>query len=555
MMLQLSILADGLDLGSTFLVLALILAFVAICAIMTLVSRYKRCPSNRVLVIYGKTGSGASKCVHGGAAFVWPLIQDYAYLDLEPFVVPIDLANALSQENIRVAVPTTVTAAISNQPGIMQNAAVRLLGLSPKQIQEQAQDIIVGQMRAVIATMKIEEINRDRQGFMAKVNEAVQVELEKIGVSVINVNIRDIQDESGYITALGRKAAAEAVNQANIDVAEQERTGRIGVAERQRDTRIAVAAANAQAEIGEAEAERTRRQKTAALTAEAEVGEAEAAKSKRQQVAAAVAQAEIGEADAARTKRQQTATLDAEAVNKETEASAAKAAFKANQRVAEEEARKRAESAAKLADGEIRVAQELAAKKAEEAKALRETARLNAEVVVPADAARQKLVIEAEASKQQYVKLAEGQAQATLAKMTAEAKGLQSILEGKAEGYRQLVESCGGDKGAAALLLIEKLLEISNVQAKAIQNLPIEKIIVWDGGGAGTGIDGLGKRIMGALPPMHELARQVGLDLPEFLGKVAEGNGAKTDLNAARSKAAQQVDGVPVDSPNPERKA
>ena len=217
----------------TELLLTIILAAVVCLLFLTFISRYKRCPSNKILVIYGKTGGGtAAKCVHGGAAFVLPLLQDYEYLDLEPFVVPIDLDNALSQENIRVSVPTTVTAAISNQPGVMQNAAIRLLGLSRDQIQSQAQDIILGQMRAVIATMQIEEINQDRQAFMTKVNDAVSTEMEKIGLAVINVNIKDLDDESGYIKAIGQKAAAEAVNQASIDVAEQERHGQVGVAER-----------------------------------------------------------------------------------------------------------------------------------------------------------------------------------------------------------------------------------------------------------------------------------------------------------------------------------
>ena len=176
-----------------------------------------------ILVIYGKTGKGAAKCIHGGAAFVWPLFQAYAWLELEPFVVPIDLNNALSQENIRVTVPTTVTVAVSTEEGIMQNAAVRLLGQGIEEVKAQAQSVILGQMRQVMATMRIEEINRDRQAFMTKVNESLSVELEKIGLSVINVNIKDIEDDSGYIKALGRKAAAEAVNQALVDVAEQEK--------------------------------------------------------------------------------------------------------------------------------------------------------------------------------------------------------------------------------------------------------------------------------------------------------------------------------------------
>jgi len=141
------------------LILGMIVAVIVLVLMITFAQRYRRCPANKILVVYGKTGSGAAKCIHGGAAFIWPLFQAYEYLDLEPFVVPIDLSNALSQENIRVTVPTTVTAAVSNQPGIMQNAAIRLLGLSRDQIQAQAQDIILGQMRAVIATMKIGTCN------------------------------------------------------------------------------------------------------------------------------------------------------------------------------------------------------------------------------------------------------------------------------------------------------------------------------------------------------------------------------------------------------------
>jgi len=471
------VLANGSDKTPVGLILGVILAVVFIILLGTLANRYKRCPANKILVKYGKTGKGAAECIHGGATLVIPLFQAYDWLDLEPFVVTIDLTNALSQENIRVSVPTTVTAAISNQPGIMENAAVRLLGLSRKDIEDQAQDIILGQMRAVIATMEIEDINRDRQAFMSKVNEAVSGEIEKIGLSLINVNIRDIVDESGYIIALGRRAAAEAIHQANVDVAEQEKRGNTGVAERDRDQRVAVAAANAEAEIGEA--------------------------------------------TAGRDKRMKSAVLDAEAVQGETDAEVNKASYRANQQVAEEGARNRSESAAREADGAIRVAEEVAQKQAEEARAEREQARLKADVIVPANAGREKVIITAEAQKQQAIRLAEGEAEATLAKMTAEAKGIQAILDGKAAGYRELVKACETASQTASLLLIEKLKDIAGIQAQAIQDLPIEKIFVWDTGGKESGLSGLGGRLMGALPPMHELAKHIGLDLPEFLGKMA----------------------------------
>ncbi|NNF08073.1 MAG: flotillin family protein, partial [Candidatus Eisenbacteria bacterium] len=176
-----------------------------------LVRQYRRCPSNRVLVVFGKVaGKRAAKCIHGGGVFVIPLLQDYAYLSLEPLTVEIDLTQALSKKNIRVNVPSTFTIGISTEPDIMNNAAERLLGLNENDIAAQARDIILGQMRLVIATLSIEEINQDREKFLDLVNKNVNFELNKIGLEVINVNIRDITDESGYIEAIGQKAASEA---------------------------------------------------------------------------------------------------------------------------------------------------------------------------------------------------------------------------------------------------------------------------------------------------------------------------------------------------------
>jgi flotillin len=457
-------------------ILAFILALIVIAMFMTLVGRYRRCPSNRILVIYGKTGSGASRTIHGGAAFVWPLLQDYAYLDLEPFVVPIDLTNALSKENIRVSVPTTVTAAISTEDGLMQNAAIRLLGMPLEQIKSQAQDIILGQMRAVIATMAIEEINRDRQAFMYKVNEAVSTELEKIGSTVINVNIKDIEDESAYIAALGKKAAAEAINQALIDVAEQERNGKTGVAERDRDRRRAVAAAEAAAVIGEKEAERD--------------------------------------------QRRMTSDLDAQAVEAESQNTAKKAAYLAEMKVAQETARRKGEEAVRVADGAIRVAEEMAQRDAEVARAEREQARLRAEIVVAAEAAREQVLIQAQAERDKRVMIATGEADAVLLRMQAEAKGTQTVLDAKAQGYRELVQAAGDAPSAASLLLIEKLVDVANIQAAAIKDLPLDKVMVWDSGSGEGGLANLGKRLVGVIPPMHEVAKLAGLELPEFLGKM-----------------------------------
>ena len=213
-------------LGTGGAVLLLFLFFV-----MFVVKQYRRCPSNKILVIYGKVGANkASMCLHGGGKFIIPLLQDYAYLRLEPLVIDIPLEGALSLNNIRVNVPSTFTVGISTDPVLMNNAAERLLHLDERKIRDQAQDIILGQLRLVIATMSIEDINKDREKFMSLINANVADEVNKIGLTLINVNIRDITDESGYIEAIGKRAAAEASNQAGVDGAQQDRDGARGTA-------------------------------------------------------------------------------------------------------------------------------------------------------------------------------------------------------------------------------------------------------------------------------------------------------------------------------------
>lgn len=252
--------------GSLYLIVAIVaVLFVTFAAIL---SRYKRCPSDKILVVYGRTGKNATggvssaRCIHGGAAFIWPVFQSFSFLDLTPISIECNLTNALSKQNIRVDVPCRFTVGISTEPDSMTNAAERLLGQRQENIQDLAKDILFGQLRLVIATMDIEEINSDRDKFLANVSANVEAELRKIGLKLINVNVTDLRDESGYIEALGKEAAAKAINDAKKSVAEQNRFGEIGkaeadrdkdirIAETVRDTRIRTAEANATAVEGE----------------------------------------------------------------------------------------------------------------------------------------------------------------------------------------------------------------------------------------------------------------------------------------------------------------
>lgn len=240
--------------GVVVAIVAVLIVFMLLLVIMT---RIKTCPSDKVLVVHGKIGKNkdgtyrSAKCMHGGVTLVVPFLQKYTFLDLTPLSISVDLKSALSKQNIRIDVPSIFTVGISTDPAIMQNAAERLLGLTLQNISELAKDIIFGQLRLVIATMDIEEINSDRDKFLDAVSRNMEGELKKIGLKLINVNVTDISDESGYITALGKEAAAKAINDAKVSVAEEDRKGSVGQANAKMQERISVAEAESAAITGE----------------------------------------------------------------------------------------------------------------------------------------------------------------------------------------------------------------------------------------------------------------------------------------------------------------
>ncbi len=448
------------------LIIAIAIATVVLLVlIIGILSRYRKCPSDKVLVIYGKVGSGrngesrSAKCIHGGAAFIVPVLQSYQYMDLTPISINVDLRNALSKQNIRVDVPSRFTVGISTEAGTMQNAAERLLGLKMNEIQELAKDIILGQLRLVIATMDIEEINSDRDKFLISVSNNVEIELKKIGLRLINVNVTDINDESGYIEALGKEAAAKAINDAKKSVAEKDKDGEIGQANARREQRIQVAAADAAAIKGENEAK-----------------------------------IEVALSDAARREK------EAEALRLATAAEQVQAA---------------------KAKEEAYVAQ----KEAEQNRADLERATQQADVIVKAQIAKEQAEIAAEAEAEVVRRKARGEADAIYAKMEAQAKGMQEMLSKQALGMRELVAAAGGDADAAVKLIVaDKLQDLMQIQVEAIKNIKIDKVTVWDsmsGNGSGSGTPTTANFLSGmmkSIPPLNEVFKQAGMELPSFLG-------------------------------------
>jgi flotillin len=501
--------------------------------IIFVVKQYKRCPSNQVLVLYGKVGGNrASQCIHGGGKFVVPLLQDYAFLSLEPMVIDIPLQGALSLNNIRVAVPATFTVGISTDPVLMNSAAERLLYLPENKIQEQAQDIILGQLRLVIATLTIEEINKDREKFMSLINTNVTEEINKIGLTLINVNIRDITDESGYIEAIGKRAAAEAINRARVEVAQQERDGATGQAIADREKTIGVAREAATAVQGQKDAEQQQRVAVAAFEATAVTGEVESRRNAQIATAQREAETVAAKKEAEQAQRIQVAKAESTAVQGENTSQAEIARSNATLAQVRAEAMQQAQVAKAHAEEEIlKVERE------------RELARLAKEQLAPQEIEKKRIEIDAEAVAERSRREARGTADAMLAKYQAEAAGTLQVLQAKAEGYRRLVEACAANPQIApTLLLIEQLPHLVAEQVKAIQNLKIDKITVWEGGrtvagGSGATAEFLSS-LIGSLPAVHELAHQAGIELPAVLGKVRE-DVAASEGGAGKGKPAK----------------
>ena len=441
------------------ILLPAILVVGAIIMLAALLNRYRRCPSDKILVIFGTRGTnGSAKCIHGGGAFVWPIIQDYAYLSLTPISIEANLTNALSRQNIRVDVPCRFTVGISTEGDSMNNAAERLLGLKPADIQEMARDILFGQLRLVIASMSIEELNSDRDKFQENIMKNVEIELKKIGLKLINVNVTDIKDESGYIEALGKEAAAKAINEAKVSVAEQDKIGEIGRAEALKETRIRTSEANAMAIAGENKAK-----------------------------------VEVANSDADRREREAEAQRRAVAAEKVAQAKALEEAYSA-ERLAET-ARAERERASQQAN--VIVAQEVEKRR----------------IVIEAEAEAEQKRVQAKGEADAIFAKMEAEAKGLYQILTKQAEGYDQMI--RAAG--------GDANKAYMLLLLEKLPELVRTQVEAIKGINIDKVTVWDNGGQSADGKGSTANFVSGLlksvPPLSDLFDQAGMNLPEYLGK------------------------------------
>ena len=319
-------------------------ALIVVLTIWGLLTRYRRSAPDELLVVFGKAGKvkaedgktivTPSKIIQGGGTFVWPIIQDFKKMSMQPIQMKVTV-DGIDSQAIPMHLPVVLTTAISQDKLIQQNAATRFLSASPGEIQKQISEILIGETRAIMATMLIEEINADRNTFLGKVRESLEQELTKVGYDVTNINISEITDDADYISNLGKKAATKAKANAEADIAEQTKQGNIKIANTKKEEEIAVAAAEKEKQVQVNQTKQEQEVKVAEINREKQIKLAEAEKERESGVAvqeaakaAAIAEAQ---ADAESNKAKAMARQIASVAEAEADAESKKAEFEAQQ--------------------------------------------------------------------------------------------------------------------------------------------------------------------------------------------------------------------------------
>lgn len=456
----------------TFIVAGVIVLLVVV-TFIGLLSRYRKCASDEILVVFGKAGKKKvvnektgkteevilpSKIIHGGGTFVMPVIQDWAKMSLKPIQIQV-MVEGVSSQMIKVRIPVTLTTGIGTDQVLMQNAASRFLTAKTSEISDQIKDILIGEVRSLMATMTIEEINADRIKFIGKAKENIETELNKVGFSIININNADISDDANYIKNLGQKAATKALAQAQADIAEEKKKGDIQIAETNKQREIAVADAEKERETTVAQTKQEQEVKVAEINQEKAIRLAEAEKNKQAGIA------------------EQKAEQEASIARANTQAESAKAEAE-SQRIANV-AKSASEAASKKAAADAEAEANVAKAKAEadskkaEAEALKQTRIAQAKQKQEADT--QKAINEQEAATAEYesqkrIKAAEADKQAGVAEQKATIE--VSKAKGEAAQAQAEAEKVAGTSKVEARMAVakteqERQIEVNEATAKA----------------------------------------------------------------------------------------
>lgn len=456
---------------TTMLIIIAAIVVVIFLTIWGILSRYKKVKSDEILVVYGKTkGNTASKCYHGGAAFVWPVIQGSAVMSTKPMTLQCNLQGAISSQKIKVSVNTTITAAISTDAAIMQNSAIRLLSMGESEIEAQIRDVAYGQLRLIIADMTIEELVNNREKFLTSCKTNIEEELKKFGLTLLNINISEISDEADYLNNLARDETAKAKYEAEASITKREKDGATQVATQQKEKEVQLSQIERDKQVQVAENKADQAKKTAEITKDQNVKVSEQKKEETVQIRTIQKDQSVETA----AQEQEEATRLAE-IEKEREIKVAENQAEQAQKVAEQNKTRDVAVATKSAEAKSLAAQAENKSQAEIAEAEKQK---EARVIAAghnAEAEKQKAQQEREAKEAEYLsskrqraadadksaKVAENKAGVEVAKSDA------VLGKEKAEAEKVIGESKANAEKAVGIAQAEKDREVALARAEA----------------------------------------------------------------------------------------
>jgi flotillin len=258
----------------------LIAAFLAVLGIIR--ANLRICQPNEVLVFSGRSRrlSDGSKVgyrvIKGGRGFRIPIVEKVSSLDLTTIPIDLTVSNAYSRGGIPLTVRAIANVKIASNEVELNNAVERLLGKPADQIQQIAKETLEGNLRGVVSQLTPEEVNEDRLKFAKNLIEEADADMSALGIQLDTLKIQSVEDDRGYLDAIGRQQTAQIIAAAEIVEAEKKEAARL---------------AQAAADQSIIEAENAVRVKKAQLDAQAEAEEAKVSVSAR--LAEAVAEQEV----------------------------------------------------------------------------------------------------------------------------------------------------------------------------------------------------------------------------------------------------------------------
>lgn len=443
--------------GEVVLLIAVLAIVAGVFAPILLYSwRYKKVPPDRAMVVYGRKqiGKKGYQVISGGAKFIVPIVESYEFLPLDVRTLDVnvnDIVTDVARSGAKVNIKTVAQVKVSSDPSTLDTAAEHLLHKSDSEINEIAMKTLEGHVRGVCATLTVELINSDRDAISSQIQTMAAADLKNMGIDIRSFVIRDLEDEHGYLDALGVKKTEEVKRDARVGKANANREATIQEAKAAMEGEQANADAEAKVAVYHRDRDITRQK------AEAEVERERA----NREISFSIQDA---------TRRQELVVeqriIDIKDKEKQVEVMQQEVRRREQEQTAEQvvPARAHADAMAAEADGEKRKA------------------------IITSEGEKQKLILIAEGEKERLSKVALGQAEKIRQEGTAEADIIR--LKGEAEAYairaKGLAEAEAMAKkaqaweqyGRAAVteLIVEKLPEIVAEAARPLENT--EKLII-----------------------------------------------------------------------------